>query len=271
MSTHAEETLTGVRLKLRRAWHHTNSLKADITAFLDGRPYAPAVHFDRQTARLTVKLNVEKSPDRMWSIRIGDVVHNFRSALDHLIWELAGRPKRPGTKVQFPIFQTEAGFSSRKDFVKGVPGGALAIITSEQPFSERDDGTIEGLNSPLWQLKELSDIDKHRRIHLTACTLASHHFRFPPVALPFQPINVYEHPAGLVEQDTVVWSGTLVGATEWPFEKGNIEGHLEVEIAFREGAPFENVWGVNGTLARIGNRVEHVIRRITETVFETEL
>jgi hypothetical protein len=41
----------------------------------------------------------------MWSIDVGDIVHNFRSTLDHIVWDLAGCPPRKVAMIQFPIYE----------------------------------------------------------------------------------------------------------------------------------------------------------------------
>jgi hypothetical protein len=264
----------GVRLKLKRAWQQLDSLKAEITTFLDDRPYTPAVSFNKQTHRLTVQVHVQRLPDRMWGVRIGEIVHNFRSALDHVAWDLAGRPAARTSKTQFPIFEHEAGFTGRgtEQYLKNVETAAIALIKSEQPFVIREDGTAEGTaQSPLWHLKELSDIDKHRTLHLTGNTLAAHNWNFPKVAQPFTVMHLQEHQGGSIQQDTILWTAILYGATDWPFEKGDIHAGIEVEVAFEDGTPAPGIWGVFGTLAQIGNRVEHILRRIAEDIFKTEL
>jgi hypothetical protein len=91
--------LDEVRRLAVRAWNQLDALKTDITAFLDERPYTLQVKFNGQTQRLTVQVHVQKSPDPMWSIRIGEIIHNFRSALDHIVWELVGRPPLAPTRL----------------------------------------------------------------------------------------------------------------------------------------------------------------------------
>ena len=150
--------LHSIRLKRKLAWQQLSALKADIESFLDDGPYRPAVKFNKQTSRLTIQVEVHKPCDPMWGVRVGEIVHNFRSALDNVVWELAGCPSVRASKTQFPIFETESGFAKRgtKQFLKDVPARAVALIKAEQPFSARKDGTTEGTRlSPLWHLSSL--------------------------------------------------------------------------------------------------------------------
>jgi hypothetical protein len=143
-------SLTGIRLKRERTWELLKHLAADIDAFLDSRPYKAAVNFKAlglRVHRLTVEVQVDNLPDPMWGVRIGEIVHNCRSALDHIVWELAGHPSPSTARTQFPICETEADFGKpgTKQFLEGVrTTAAIQLIKEEQPFSLRQ-GTAEGV------------------------------------------------------------------------------------------------------------------------------
>ena len=107
------DSLNGIRLKLQRGWYQLEDLKTDISEFLKTRPFRPVINFDPQSKVMTVKVVDLGSPDPMWSVRVGEIVHDFRSALDHLVWELAGRPSPRTAKTQFPIFESQVGFEGR--------------------------------------------------------------------------------------------------------------------------------------------------------------
>ena len=64
--------------------------------------------------------------------------------------------------------------------MNGLSDAAIAMLRSTQPFPALDGGTGQGHDSPLWHLKELSDCDKHRTLHLTGTLLESFEFTFPP-------------------------------------------------------------------------------------------
>ena len=112
------------------------------------------------------------------------------------------------------------GFNDRgtKQFLKNIDVAAIELIKSEQPFFIRKDGTPEGITqSPLWHLKELSDIDKHRTLHIMTTALPAHNLQFPTVAQSFTTVDVQEYSGGPIQQDTVLWTGILHGAKSWPF------------------------------------------------------
>jgi hypothetical protein len=93
---------------------------------------------------------------------IGDVVHNLRSALDHLAWQLAilaGNDPPPGG-TEFAVFRDSDLFESQgRNKIRGLADEDQAVVEENQPFNVRpDDPTID----PLWVLHELANIDKHR-------------------------------------------------------------------------------------------------------------
>jgi hypothetical protein len=263
------EQLAGIRLKLARAWQQIDALKPDIKAFIATDPYLPRVNFNPQTHELRVSVEVQCAPDPMWGVRIGEIVHNFRSALDHLVWELVilstrHAPAR-GSKNQFPIFETAAGFDGRgvSQFLRNVRTDAVDLIRSEQPFA-----TGEGERSPLWHLKELSDIDKHRTLHVTGAMVETFNFMFPP--LKHDAVVHREPPRGPgpIQQDSILGRAYFPGVSSWPFADDKVQCELRVDVAFDHGIPAPGTWLVFATLADAGNRTERVLRRVAEEIFK---
>jgi len=56
---------------------------------------------------------VRKEPPRDLAPVIGDSVHNLRSALDHLVYELSSTTVREKINTQFPIFTDERDYRKR--------------------------------------------------------------------------------------------------------------------------------------------------------------
>ena len=102
-----------------------------------------------------------------WGVIFGDAIHNFRSALDHLVWQLVLlNGETPTTANQFPICDTEADYrNKRKSQLRGVSGPHTAHIDQMQPCRTR---IPPGQVSAFAALRDLSNHDKHRLIHLTA-------------------------------------------------------------------------------------------------------
>jgi hypothetical protein len=110
-----------------------------------------------------------------WPLIIGDIVSNYRAALNYAAYELvrAGRtPSRCDERgVQFPIVVPDehpsaAAFLGRRIHKRNLPGVAckhLRVISPFQPYPGRRRGRW-----PLDALRVLSNGDKHRHPLLTA-------------------------------------------------------------------------------------------------------
>lgn len=127
---------------------------------------------ETQTKAIVLELTTPV-PDE-FALIIGDAVHNLRSTLDHLAYELtvahSGRPlsKALEERTEFPIFgpkHPSAGALDKK--IGGVSADARQLIVGLQP-SRRG---AQYANDPLWWLHQLSIIDKHRRPTLYAMSL----------------------------------------------------------------------------------------------------
>lgn len=150
-----------IRLKLSRAEKHICDLDAAIRLFCESKPYRIGVKPHPVTEVDLVRLFVESVnpvPVEIGLI-IGDAVHNLRSALDHLTFQLVlANGKTPRSTTEFPIRdpskQYTSAFESRK--VEDVPTKAKDIFRSIQPAKTGD--------MTLWNLQTLDIADKHRLI-----------------------------------------------------------------------------------------------------------
>jgi hypothetical protein len=98
-----------------------------------------------------------------WSLHVGDCIHNLRSALDHLICQLATRAGNPTACewTNFPIFlKDDAAFQKAINrLVAVLPSGAEAELHRAQPHQRRPH---DAESDPLFLLSKLDNIDKHR-------------------------------------------------------------------------------------------------------------
>jgi hypothetical protein len=155
--------------RLDRALHHLDSLKAEVRAWADERPYRTWSDFDVNNLYKLTWLEVLDPPPIELSPIIGDCIHNLRAALDNLVYELAlahhgGRvPPDFEVKLQFPIFDHSAKFASKgKNMIGGIAPAAQAIIEELQPYHREDTFRKDRL----WQLHWLDIEDKHRLPHV---------------------------------------------------------------------------------------------------------
>lgn len=157
------------RVKFHHAVRQMRSLEADMDAWVATSPYTVAQHVEAKTGEHVYTAMLREEPDPRWSVRIGECLYGFRSALDHLAFELAEKfttPMRPAVEEgsEFPIFGTRppnVGEITKK--IGGVHPDAQAIIKALQPHNRGDPAY---LRDPLWILDKLGNIDKHRSLHL---------------------------------------------------------------------------------------------------------
>jgi hypothetical protein len=165
----------GVRLKLERAQQHLDALQQEIERFLRRHPYTVIEEFNEEAGEYLLRAQVLEEPPSRWGVEVGDVVHNLRSALDHLVWQLAlshGGTAPSGT--EFPVFVDETAFkrSSKgggRYKIRGISPDAKTIIEALQPYHAGENTERHWL----WALQQISNWDKHRTIHVVGAVLAN--------------------------------------------------------------------------------------------------
>jgi hypothetical protein len=157
--------LSGARAKLDRAKEHRDSLEAIIDPVLEGKANQIQLRAERDSKTSVYSFRVAATPDE-WRLRvgilIGDVIHNLRSALDHLFWQLylryIGMPK-PGWETQrvpFPIEDRSERLRKKRETFRKIPSSHWAIIEGAQPYKRRNRKRVLAI------LRNLSNRDKHQ-------------------------------------------------------------------------------------------------------------
>ncbi len=270
-------------LSLDSAWfkwdwavRHSQLLQADIAGTLkpDGDPGSESVlrighEYDPQLNCWVVKVKfVGDIPTRL-SLIAGDVIQNFRSALDHLAWFLVQRVSRdaPLTKdqergVYFPFCDSEKHFArSISSKLPGVPDADLAIIRQFQPYFTGDEFKAR---HAFRILADLSDHDKHRTLQPVGLRLAY---------VRCQAINVH---------DCVVWRivpststelikvntklATLFTRVTGPNPSFQVEIEPAADVAFNENVWIKNLLegveiNVFNLLGAFGNPPDELVSR----------
>jgi hypothetical protein len=167
MPLSAESKLVLVRIRIERAKKHLADLEADIAASRDkskhiviARGSVPVTGFFQGEPPV---VKIPRLPVDIFS-GAGEVIHDLRSALDHLAYQLAkvGTPSvEPSRKVAFPIAKSAHSYEFIKpDRVAGMRPDAVAFIDALQPYKGGCNGDT------LWRINELDNINKHKT-HLT--------------------------------------------------------------------------------------------------------
>jgi hypothetical protein len=185
--------LDGCREKIKRAEEHREELESEVAAWLEAHPIPFRAKYDPQTGSHIARITSvpQPIPTLRWGVIIGDVLHNLRSALDHLAWELAhwgGRtPPDPGG-VKFPIADSLVTFGSgaATRATKQMDPVHVAKIESLQPYHPENVGPDRWTGAyihPLAFVRDLSNADKHRLP--TPILAVSKRFDFEVGAPPF--------------------------------------------------------------------------------------
>jgi hypothetical protein len=155
--------------KIDRAKKHIVELDAAIDTFLKADLNKVGTKRDPQSREPVYYLvSVADIPVEVAAIT-GDIIHNLRSALDHLAYQLVfmntnglgipGKLNRdPFRNVYFPIGDCEERYITAKASreVKAMGQKALDAIDSIKPYKGGED--------LLWQLHKLDNTDKHRLV-----------------------------------------------------------------------------------------------------------
>jgi len=156
--------LSGVFLKLERAETHIQTLRDEIAVFLDRGPkpfgFRPKeTPGPQQSVKYDLYAIVREEPPRELALPVGDAIQNIRSALDHLVYELAPPSVRRKRGTQFPIFTDECEFKVLSPpMIRGLGQNERTLIQRVQPYA----ATNVPSDDPLAVLSKLSNLDKHR-------------------------------------------------------------------------------------------------------------
>jgi hypothetical protein len=167
---------------------------------------------------------------------IGEIVHNLRSALDHLAYQLVltgecGQtlPRQRWRNIYFPICDKKSDFRGQlAEKLPGVGLRQLALIEREQPY--KTYYVID--RSPLRRLRILSNTDKHRVVTplLFAVREPLPHIRVPDTHKLLR-VVWFSHP---VEIGTVV--AEVHVRPVLPEPKMDVDGKITTYAAFDDGA-----------------------------------
>jgi hypothetical protein len=160
--------IDGINEKLKRAHENIINLDSEITTFFNENK-SPIVGDEDldvlyQKAEYLGKLPV---PLR-FSVLSGEILHHFRSCLDHMAWLLAVpeiRRKRP-LSISFPVlcerFHKDGSPSIKGKIEIFANPDVQKIVEQVQPYNTRDP-----LNDRLWIIHDLDRKAKHRELPLT--------------------------------------------------------------------------------------------------------
>lgn len=233
----------GVWAKLERANEHLAVMQANWDAFGQSKPHGFPVHVHHDATYYEIWMEVRTQPCIGFSILAGEIIHQLRSALDHLVWILVGRcgNKPPGKHTGFPIYSAERDWlrdverrsPKRRGFspLHGLDprSDEWALVKRYQPYNRGHCADALDTLNQFW------NADKHRTLYTT--------FAVPDVddlerMITWNPDAdlVGKHitlKAGepLIKRTKVAW---LRFASAQPNPQVDVKGDYSTHIAFRD-------------------------------------
>jgi hypothetical protein len=156
-----DERLIGVRAKIERAKQLVREFEEALQSFRGTNPYGVVAENNAQTGDRIYTIKTRTPIPLELPLIAGLAIHQLRSSLDHLAWQLVeANGHTPGKWTYFPISENKSKYIASSDKVQGMSAGAIKLIDAAKPY--------QGGNDALWALHELDNIDKHRFLLVTA-------------------------------------------------------------------------------------------------------
>ena len=234
----------GSALKLERADRHLADAEAAASQFLAGKPYRLTRDEGSEPGKFRLWITLLEGPPELISLAAGDAVHNMRSALDHVVYEMSGKRKENPSDTSFPIQAKEEAWDKRTaggarsvssglHKVRFLPDPAQALIHDLQPYDRPEPFGPDMFGPDRRRLKQLHDFDnadKHKNLNLAVAWVRHIAFGHDAPGVPFPDLE-YRH-RGPLELDTP----TLLAQLSAPPPMGT-ESLVSLDVIFDDGKP----------------------------------
>jgi hypothetical protein len=164
------------KLKIARAWEHLAELLEVARVYTDEEIHKLSLNSEGQEV-----LEITRDPPPRISVLVGEIVYQVRSALDHLTYEIVEAnqtnivlPKNWVRDCTFPLmlkapidkattqpYSPPVPYSVFEKTLPGLTPQAFKFIEALQPYWG------QGTSNLLKIVGQLSNIDKHRHLHIT--------------------------------------------------------------------------------------------------------
>jgi hypothetical protein len=160
----ASHPLDGPRGKLVRAVQQASALETHCDTYAAAHPHQLTCRFEQDAHYAYLE---GKPPPLYLGLILGEVIHDLRSALDQLAWQLAlthvGEEAlddpRVGNVITFPITSSPERFTSHRA-AQYFDRPALDLMESHQPYHNAGMRLV----NPLAIVQNWSNTDKHRAL-----------------------------------------------------------------------------------------------------------
>ena len=188
-------SLAGVRHKLQRAEKHLADLNAAIQRWgaAEQKTHPFVLDHQPQRKRMVIRHGKFAPDDPDWALIVGDIIHTLRSALDHIVCQLAilnGNDVSCCEATYFPICICKPEFKKAEKRLKHlISAAAFARIEGLQPYHATDEGKRPA-SAFLWAIHHLDIIDKHRILLIVGKKFRTIDLRYSVNEGPFISVGV---------------------------------------------------------------------------------
>lgn len=170
-----------------RALAHLEELHEAIRPCAESDFYTIDIKRNGKSPWRTGYIDIEDMPLTLWSVMLGDALHNCRSALDHLVYRLStlkANDKRRGS-LQFPVFSNETEYRKPRECGRPSHSGTMLcgvsdehrdIIEALQPFVVGTDAHLTALA----RLSAMHNRDKHRLVNIAQALIGPNEIEIHP-------------------------------------------------------------------------------------------
>jgi len=170
------------RQRIERAKAHSRIFAELWNKFRNDDPYATILRVDDDgTGGIWVEPWHERSLPDVFSLELGEMLYQFRSALDSCVYaaaivETGQDPPPKDHRLEFPICNTAADFHNASWKISPLTKKRLEIIESVQPYNApelRPECRVLNVNRTLAILNDWARKDRHRQLRVVGSWASS--------------------------------------------------------------------------------------------------
>lgn len=157
----------GIWEKLKRADDNIVNLGSVSLAFLENSKYPVMPDEDSKEWQDAVNYHSDLRIPPLFGVLTGEIVHHFRSCLDHVVWHFSTPQYRleAESAIEFPVYREEpigkdkvARFERK---IKGITKSSVRdLIMDAQPYKRGSSAA----DDPICIIHDMDRFDKHREL-----------------------------------------------------------------------------------------------------------
>lgn len=168
-----EHPFSGILVRLQRADENIFNLGTEISRFFQECKYPVMPNPNDKEWDDAINYHRSLGIPKRFSVLTGEIVHHWRSCLDHIVWMGSNSAYRKAheTEIQFPILNRSPDPNATKRLERQIgglpnPGAVRELILKFQPYNLGGDAW----DSPLSIIHHMDIVDKHRELVIVQTT-----------------------------------------------------------------------------------------------------